>query len=710
MKNRLLRASLPLLVAAACTVPSLKELGEKKCDVDAGHPCVEGYVCQAGVCRVPMGGSCTEGDSRACGSAVGECRAGTQRCEGGTWGPCEGAVGPVDESCDGKDNDCDTFVDEEIPTAPACEKTEGVCAPARKACVDGGYVASCGPTEYGADFEATEARCDGKDNDCDGMTDEGVTGGACPATGVCAGNVRACTMGMPGVCQAPNFEATEASCDTLDNDCDGFTDEELFGSTLCAKQQGVCAGKYPACVGGAYEAACTQASYGPDYEPAESLCDGKDNDCDGAADRGPDGGLLRVGMCELTQGVCVGARRACVGGNGEAPCTRTSYGPQYEEVEATCDSLDNDCDGRPDVSKEATLVSTPSASTNHLSLAASVNGGTAAVYVDQRRGAQRVFFRRYDELLRGLGNEVELSDPAATSAIRPAIARNGANFAVTWIEETGGITRLKLALVSDSGTAAWTNTVASLVNVYNDPRIASAAAANSPIMVAWIEAPVLQLKGAVYNGAGGTITPVATLTTSPDAGGDLVFDVDVVRRVSSADFLIGWVGFGSDFTVRFQAFSNALAPQGTPREVTVPMETPRNVRVAVFPPTGEVMGSWIGAVGNTQSTLRWLPNALTSSLPLVASVYGGSSTGLALAPASGGTAAFWAQGLPQPRLVGLTLGGDAGTVTDFTPVGVTGLFAPGVASLDGGVLHVGYEADRGAGLDLYGQVVCRPQL
>ena len=702
-----LRFALPLLFLAACTVPELKDVGQKKCDLDAGHACVEGYVCVAGVCQVPMGGSCTEGDSRACGTNVGECREGTQHCTGGMWGACEGSTGPTAELCDGKDNDCNTFVDDDIPTAPACEKTDGVCAGATQACVDGGFVATCDAASYGPDYEAIETTCDGKDNDCDGQTDESVTGGACVSVGVCDGNVRACTMGSPGVCQAPNFEAVETSCDNRDNDCDGMTDEDLFGPTLCAKQLGVCAGKSPACVGGAFEASCTQASYGVDFEPAETLCDGKDNDCDGATDRLADGGLIRLGMCELSAGVCSGARRACVGGNGEAPCTATSYGPDYEAVEATCDGLDNDCDGRPDISKEAALVLTPQASTNHLGLAASVNGGSAAIYVDQRRGASRVFFRRYDGLLRGLGNEIEVSDPAATDAVRPAITRVGQDFAVTWIETVGGVTRLKVARLSDSGTAAWTNTVASLVNVYNDPRIASAAATSSPIAVAWIEAPVLQLKGAVYDGAGNTVAPVTTLTTAPDAGGDLIFDVDVVRRTSSADFLIGWVAFASDFTLRFQAFNDALVPQGTPRDVTVPMETPRNVRVALYPPTGEVLGSWIGTIGNTQSTLRWMPNALTSPQPLVAATYAGSSTDLALAPAAAGTAAFWAQGLPQPRLVGLTLGGDAG-VTDFTPAGVTGLFAPGVASLDGGVLHVGYEADRGVGLDLYGQVVCRP--
>ncbi|MBN8231283.1 hypothetical protein JYK02_27585 [Corallococcus macrosporus] len=52
-----------------------------------------------------------------------------------------------------------------------CEKTQGVCAGAKRAWVDGAYEAVCTARSYGADYEAAETRCDNLDNDCDGVAD-----------------------------------------------------------------------------------------------------------------------------------------------------------------------------------------------------------------------------------------------------------------------------------------------------------------------------------------------------------------------------------------------------------------------------------------------------------------------------------------------------------------------------------------------------------
>ncbi|HAK61001.1 MAG TPA: hypothetical protein DCO77_11560 [Nitrospiraceae bacterium] len=63
---------------------------------------------------ITCGGVCNENDTRACGSDVGECQAGTQTCIGGAWGDCVGEVGPTTEICDALDNDCNGSVDDGI--------------------------------------------------------------------------------------------------------------------------------------------------------------------------------------------------------------------------------------------------------------------------------------------------------------------------------------------------------------------------------------------------------------------------------------------------------------------------------------------------------------------------------------------------------------------------------------------------------------------
>jgi hypothetical protein len=173
--------------------------------------------------------------------------------------------------------------------------------------------------------------CSGKDEDCDGITDEALPLLPCTvesAVGVCAG-VRACSEGTYTLCDAP--VAVEESCNAADDDCDGVTDEEL-AAVACVVEQGAvkCAGTRD-CEGGAWSECDAPAA-------APEQCNGVDDDCDGATDEafadlglacdGPDGDQCATGVL------------ACAA-NGGTTCTEAASGGHVE----TCNAIDDDCDG-----------------------------------------------------------------------------------------------------------------------------------------------------------------------------------------------------------------------------------------------------------------------------------------------------------------------------------------------------------------------------
>ena len=106
------------------------------------------------------------------------------------------------EVCDNLDNDCDNLIDQNLDGSPvvppdACDTgLVGACALGVTRCSDLGQIV-CLP-ERGLIDES----CDGEDNDCDGMIDEGVRN----RCGYCGDEI-------------------SESCDGEDNDCDGLIDE-----------------------------------------------------------------------------------------------------------------------------------------------------------------------------------------------------------------------------------------------------------------------------------------------------------------------------------------------------------------------------------------------------------------------------------------------------------------------------------------------------
>jgi hypothetical protein len=209
------------------------------------------------------------------------------------------------ELCNGVDDTCDGRIDESFPTeTEACMASRpGVCATGRRVCQQG--TIGCESTVM-----ASQESCNRLDDDCDGQTDEdfdlmrdalhcGTCGRACGAGTTCFG----------GTC-------VETRCDDrVDNDSNGATDcddERCFG-IVCD----------------ALSAPPRRCGLGPPVPDA------------GATDGGADGGLPASDAGVADGGSVDGGLD---GGPTDAGLVRSCFLP-----ETTCDDgVDNDGDGQSD--------------------------------------------------------------------------------------------------------------------------------------------------------------------------------------------------------------------------------------------------------------------------------------------------------------------------------------------------------------------------
>lgn len=251
----------------------------------------------------------------ACGTDTGRCQSGTRLCVDGAWGPCEGAVWPRAERCSGEDDDCDGIVDNvssPLPgeAVPLCE-SRGVCA------------------------AASEPLC--------GLTAEGEFGWVCP---VVPGRVEQECAPVREGCFLGSLD--DPTCtDGVDNDCDGTVDanspwpycasnplwERVVSGEPCFL------GEHGRCRANPGRWVCRLAEDRCEMEvvcegavaPEEERCDGQDWDCDGIPDNRND----RDGD-----------------GFGDCPGPRFDCGPDdptvYPGAPEFCNGIDNNCSGVPD--------------------------------------------------------------------------------------------------------------------------------------------------------------------------------------------------------------------------------------------------------------------------------------------------------------------------------------------------------------------------
>jgi hypothetical protein len=236
---------------------------------------------------------------------------GTQECIACRW-VC---FPPPDDTCNGVDENCDTIPDDGYVPAATCGT--GVCLNT-SSCVDGEE--SCEPLPPRSTDDTT---CDALDDDCSGSADEDYVPyacgiGVCRRDSVCSGGSESCTMGSP--------TGMDNDCNGLDDNCNGACDENYSTTTTCGV--GPCQ-RYYQCLCG------TENCFpGTPIAPTDTTCNGVDEDCSGTADEDWVQTACGYGVCQRLAN-CTGGVERCTEGSPTG-------------TDQNCNGIDENCSGLAD--------------------------------------------------------------------------------------------------------------------------------------------------------------------------------------------------------------------------------------------------------------------------------------------------------------------------------------------------------------------------